>query len=162
MPIKINLKNIFMLYKVKNKLKIPKKGILWKNWRYIYFKDFINIIYFSIFLRKSYIVCRFIAENITNKKIHFSFLKKVKRLLNSFLYYGTYYNLMGIIIKVHGKFQGKLRKRRFKYIFSKTSISTLTTNVDYSLQKSYTKFGVFSIKVFFFYSKNDKQNKSKI
>ena len=56
-------------------------------------------------------------------------------------------------MKVHGKFQGKLRKRRFKYIFGKTSATTFTTFVDYSLQKSYTKFGVFSIKVSFFYSK---------
>lgn len=161
-PLKISLKNIFMLFEIKKVLKIPKKGILWKNWRYIYFKDFINIIFFSIFLRKSYILARFLSENITNKKIHFSFLKKIKRLLNNFLYYGTYYNLIGIIIKVHGKFQGKLRKRKFKYIFGKTSSSTLTTHVDFSLQKSYTKYGVFSIKVFFFYSKNDKQKTSKI
>ena len=83
---------------------------------------------------------------------NFNFLKKIKRILNNFFFYGKYYNLIGILIKVHGKFQGILRKRKFKYAYGKTSLTTLTTFVDYSLQKSYTKFGVFSIKVFLFFS----------
>ena len=85
--------------------------------------------------------------------MHFNFLKKVRRLLTNFFFYGKYYNLIGILIKVHGKFQGILRKRRFKHSYGKTNMTTLTTYVDYDLQKSYTKFGVFSIKVYFFYSK---------
>jgi ribosomal protein S3 len=83
--------------------------------------------------------------------MHFNFLKKVKRLITNFFFYGKYYSLVGILIKVHGKFQGILRKRRFKHIYGKTSMTTLTTFVDYDLQKSYTKYGVFSIKVFLFY-----------
>jgi len=105
-----------------------------------------------VFFRKSSIFASFIAKNITNKKMHFNFLKKIKRILNGFFYYGKYYNLVGILIKVHGKFQGILRKRKFKHIYGKSSMTTFTTFVDYSLQKSYTKFGVFSIKVYLFYS----------
>jgi len=85
--------------------------------------------------------------------MHFNFLKKVRRLLTNFFYYGKYCNLIGILLKVHGKFQGILRKRRFKHKYGKTNMTTFRTFVDYDLQKSYTKFGVFSIKVHLFYSK---------
>lgn len=150
---RINLKNVFTLFKVKKNLKVPKNAIIWRNWRLYFFNDFINILFFSVFFRKSSILSIFIAKNITNKKMHFNFLKKVRRLLTNFFFYGKYYNLIGILIKVHGKFQGILRKRRFKHAYGKTNMTTLTTFVDYDLQKSYTKFGVFSIKVYLFYSK---------
>ena len=149
----VHIQNVFSIFSVKKELKIPKNAILWRNGRLFFFDDLINIFFFSVFFRKSIIFSSFIAKNITNKKIHFNFLKKVKRLLNSFFYYGKYYNLIGILIKVHGKFQGILRKRRFKHVYGKTSMTTFTTFVDYSLQKSFTKYGVFSIKVYLYYSK---------
>jgi ribosomal protein S3 len=84
--------------------------------------------------------------------MHFNFLKKIKRLIHNFLNYSKY-GLIGLLIKVHGKFQGVLRKRRFKYAYGKTSMTSFNTFIDYDLQKSYTKFGVFSIKVYLMYSK---------
>lgn len=148
----IYIQNVFSIFSVKKSLKIPKNSILWKNWKLFFFNDLINIFFFSVFFRRSNIFSSFIAKNITSKKMHFNFLKKIKRLLNSFFFYGTYCNLIGILIKVHGKFQGILRKRKFKHVYGKTSKTSFTSFVDYSLQKSYTKYGVFSIKVYLFYS----------
>lgn len=144
----INIQNVFNIFSLKKELKVPKNATLWWNSRLFFFSDLINILFFSVFFRKSSIFASFIAKNITNKKMHFNFLKKIKRILNGFFYYGKYYNLVGILIK----FQGILRKRKFKHIYGKSSMTTFTTFVDYSLQKSYTKFGVFSIKVYLFYS----------
>lgn len=92
--------------------------------------------------------------------MHFNFLKKIRKILNNFFFYGKYYKLIGVLIKVHGKFQGILRKRKFKHAYGKTNLTTINTFVDYSLQKSYTKFGVFSIKVWLLYCYDDHDEKN--
>jgi len=62
-------------------------------------------------------------------------------------------NFCGVFIQVSGKFQGILRKRKFQMSFGHTSFQSVTKQVDYNLQTSFTRFGVFSIKVWLLYSK---------
>ena len=57
----------------------------------------------------------------------------------------------GICLRVHGKFKGMLRKRRFILRLGKSSVQELKVRVDYSYQQSFTRFGVFAIKVWLFY-----------
>ena len=64
-----------------------------------------------------------------------------------FFRYDKLRKFSGIFIQVNGKFQGILRKRKFKISFGYTSFQSITKQVDYHLQESFTKFGVFSIKV---------------
>jgi hypothetical protein len=140
------------MFQVKKKLKIPKRSVFWRNWRLFFFKDFINILFFSVFFKKSNLLSLFISKHITNQKTHFNFLKKIRRLLKQFFFYGKYFKLIGVLIKVSGRFQGIMRKRKFKYAYGKTHNTTFTTSVDYSLHRSFTKFGTFAIKVYYYYS----------
>lgn len=144
----IALKKVFdTVRKQELRTSIPTKGVILRSKKLFFFNDFLNIMYFTIIFKKSDILTEFISRNITNKKMHFNFLKKVKRLIYQFFYYGLRNDLKGVVFRVHGKFQGVLRKRRFFYAYGKTSTSALNTYVNYTLKKSYTRFGVFSIKV---------------
>lgn len=53
----------------------------------------------------------------------------------------------GMFIRVSGKFQGILRKRKFQISFGHTSLQSVSRYIDYSMENSFTRFGVFSIKV---------------
>jgi ribosomal protein S3 len=53
----------------------------------------------------------------------------------------------GMFIRVSGKFQGILRKRKFQISMGHTSFQSVNKHIDYSMENSFTRFGVFSIKV---------------
>jgi ribosomal protein S3 len=57
----------------------------------------------------------------------------------------------GMCIQVSGKFQGILRKRKFKISIGHTSFQSVNKYVDYSMENSFTRFGVFSIKIWSLY-----------
>lgn len=63
------------------------------------------------------------------------------------LHYEKTKAFLGLRLKVHGKFQGKLRKKKFKFYHRYISLNSVRIYVDYSLHKVFTKFGVFSVKV---------------
>jgi ribosomal protein S3 len=97
--------------------------------------------------RKSKLLALFIANNITDDKRHYNFLKKIKKIMSYYFKNDRAMNFYGIYITIHGKFQGYLRKRRFKIRFGRPGVQKLKVAVDYNLQRSFTRFGVFSIKV---------------
>lgn len=138
--------SIFKIFYFKNKIKFAQKHIS-KHSRLFFFKDFLNLFFFAVFFKKSFLLAKFISKNITNKKMHFNILKKVQRVISTLLRYGKFHHLIGLRIKVHGKFQGKLQKRKFSFFFGKPGLTTFFVKIDYNLQQSFTKFGVFSIKV---------------
>ena len=76
-----------------------------------------------------------------------SHLRNVSRLLNYLIFYETTKDFLGLRVRVAGKFQGRLRKRVFKIFRRYRGLQRLSTIVDYSINKVYTRFGVFSIKV---------------
>jgi len=54
---------------------------------------------------------------------------------------------LGFQLRVSGKLGGALRSSRFHYKFGKIKLQTLLYNFAYTFLPSFTKFGVFSIKV---------------
>lgn len=120
-----------------------------------FFSDILNILYFSFNLRNSKLLSTFISKNITDNKRHFYFLKRVRSILRYYLKFELAENFYGIYILVCGKFQGYLRKRKFSIKIGKPGIQRFKVSADYNLQNSYTRFGVFSIKVILtYYDKN--------
>lgn len=105
------------------------------------------MLYLSSYFSMSRLLSIFISKNITDKKAHFNFLKKIRTIMKLFFIHKKIKHLEGISIKVCGRFQGILRKRKFKIIMGRTSLQSFEAKIDYDLQKSYTRFGVFSIKV---------------
>lgn len=149
--VNIYFRNVLKTLNVRRLLKIPTKCRIWWLKFSPFFKDFINILYFSMNFRTSKLLALFISKNITNKKKHYNFLKKIKKIMNYFFKYDRANNFYGIYITVHGKFQGILRKRKFKIKFGRAGTQKFKVSIDYNLQKSFTRFGVFSIKVWLAY-----------
>jgi ribosomal protein S3 len=89
----------------------------------------------------------FIAKHINDKKRHYNFLKSIKRVMRFFFSHEHLRNFSGMFIQVSGKFQGILRKRKFQISTGYTSIQSVSRYVDYTMENSFTRFGVFSIKV---------------
>ena len=148
---KVVIQNILNIINPENILRIPHKALIWNWFTLFYFVDFLYIFFFSIYLKNSNLLSWFIAKYITSKKSHFFFLKKIKRLLFLYFHHGTKFDIKGVFFKVCGKFQGKLRKRKFIASYKKKSLTTFTDLVSFSISQSYTKFGVFSIKVWLIY-----------
>jgi hypothetical protein len=149
--VNIYFRNVLKTLNVRGLLKIPTNCRIWWLKFTPFFKDFINILYFSMNFRTSKLLALFISKNITNKKKHYNFLKKIKKIMNYFFKYDRANNFYGIYITVHGKFQGILRKRKFKIKFGRAGTQKFKVSIDYNLQKSFTRFGVFSIKVWLAY-----------
>jgi hypothetical protein len=130
---------------------IPDDSKVWLNSNLYYFTDLIRCFFFAMHFKNSNILCYAISKHISNKKQHFYYLKGARRLIDYFLKYESIESFLGLRIRVHGKFQGILKKRQFKMYRGYRSLHKLSTKVDYSAQRVYTKFGVFSIKVWLFY-----------
>jgi hypothetical protein len=62
-------------------------------------------------------------------------------VLHAFLYFFDFNNFL------IAHFPKNIDCRKFQIFFGHTSFQSVTTKVDYSLQESFTRFGVFSIKV---------------
>ena len=118
-----------------------------------FFTDFLHAFFFSIHFKNSHILNFVISRQITNQKSHRSHLKTVGKLLNYLIFYETTEDFLGLRVRVAGKFQGRLRKRVFKIFRRYRGLQRLATVVDYSIYKVFTRFGVFSIKVWLFFIK---------
>jgi ribosomal protein S3 len=77
-----------------------------------------------------------------------------KRIMRYFFKYEKPPNFYGIKVEVRGKFHGILRKRKFKINMGRTGINKLNIFIDYDLRRSFTRFGVFSTKVWLTYFDN--------
>ena len=147
----VYFRNILKVIKVKNQLRVPTYCRMWWLRKVFYFKDFLYILYFSIYFHTSKLLAIFIANNINDRKKHYRLLKTLKKIMRYFFIYERPKNFFGIYITVHGKFHGILRKRNFKVKFGRIGVRKFNLLVDYNLQKKFTRFGVFSIKVWLIY-----------
>ena len=151
----VYFKNIIKIFNLRFKGRIPRESRIWWLGRLPFFKDFLNIVYFSTYFHTSKVLAFYIARNITNRKKHFYLLKRLRVILNYFFQFEPSCDFRGLRITVRGKFQGILRKRRFRIKFGHPGIQELGLFMDYNLQRSFTKFGVFSIKVWLIYEHKD-------
>lgn len=149
----VSLKRICNKISPKFSLVVPRTSRMWWVSYLFYFKDLINILYFSAYFSNSNLITGFIARNILNKKNHYRLLRSIKRIINYFFWFERAPGFCGIRIRVHGKFHGILRKRKFHMRLGRTGLHTLQTRVDYSYAQSFTRFGVFSIKTWLLYIK---------
>jgi hypothetical protein len=160
-------KSIFRALKIKNRVyfsdvptsvcfinayRLPSAEFF-PNWlhKFFFFDELLSVFYYSLYYKNSELLAKFTAKNINNNKRHFNFLKRMKVVLTKLYNEARIFNLVGLFISVHGKFQGHLRKRRFKIMLGQTGRSSFDKQVAYDFKRSYTRWGVFSIKVFLFF-----------
>jgi hypothetical protein len=147
----VYFRNILKVIKLKNRLRVPTYCRMWWLRKVFYFKDFLYILYFSVYFHTSKLLATFVANNINDRKKHYRLLKTLKKIMRYFFIYERPKNFFGIYLAVHGKFHGILRKRNFKVKFGRAGVRKFNLLVDYNLQKKFTRFGVFSIKVWLIY-----------
>ena len=143
----VNLFDIKYLLNFNALSNISPYSKIFLNSRLGFFKDFLHAFFFGIHFKNSYIINFVISRQITNAKSHLTHLRNVGRLLNYLVFYETTKDFLGLRVRVAGKFQGRLRKRVFKVFMRYRGLQRLSTVVDYSINKVFTRFGVFSIKV---------------
>jgi ribosomal protein S3 len=107
--------------------------------------------YLGMELRDSSIISFFIVKHMANKRTQRYYMKGVSKLLLNFLPFIVKSTFLGFRITVCGKFQGRLRKKIFKEVAGHSSLITKSNFVHYDFKKMFSKFGVFSIKVWLFY-----------
>lgn len=71
----------------------------------------------------------------------------MRRIMKYFFWFEKSPGFCGIRFDVRGKFQGRLRKRKYNMRIGRMCMHTLKINIDYSYRQSFTRFGIFSIKV---------------
>lgn len=143
----LNLFHIPTFARFKDNTNTQPSSKLFLNAGRFYFRDVVKCFFYSIILKSSSIMCSVVGRHITNKKNHFYYLKNIKLILRYMLHYETNNNFLGIRFKVHGKFQGKLRKRIFKVYDKYISFHRIKSYVDFSFHTVYTRFGVFSVRI---------------
>jgi ribosomal protein S3 len=134
-------------------LQVAPSSRMWWLSNLFFFKDLISVIYFSVYFYNSNLLASFISRNITNSKKQYRLMKSIRRIINYFFWFERAPGFYGISISVHGKFHGILRKRKFQLRFGRIGKHTLKNRIDCSYKQSFTRFGVFSIKVWLLYNK---------
>lgn len=147
----INTVNINSFFSFSKYNKIPPYSNIVLSSGLFYYKDLVRSFFFSMYLKNSSVMCYAIGRHITNYKKHWFYVRSAKRLLNYILFYEKTKEFLGLRLKVCGKFQGKLRKKKYKFYHRYIALNAIKVYVDYSLHKVFTKFGVFSVKIWLFY-----------
>lgn len=136
----IKIKNIYLM---KNFFRVPFLGkqIMKPEFRFKFFTVFLAIAYHNSFLLAEYV-----ADLIKKGKQH---RKSLQIFTNFFerIFSPRLLLLSGFQLRVSGKLGGKLRKSKYHYKIGKVQLQTLKNPLSYCMTTSYTKFGVFSIKV---------------
>lgn len=89
----------------------------------------------------------FISKHITDKKNHYFILRHFKTLLINIILYFKIFRLQGVYFRLHGKFKGVLKKKKYIVRWGKTTFQPLKVLINFGFFLSFTKYGVFSIKV---------------
>lgn len=112
-----------------------------------FFKDFINIL--TIILKKkksSYILSHYVSTYLSSIKRHNFFLTFLKRAFNIIIF-SKLSKLQGLRIVIKGRFNGVSRAKKKIIDIGKTPSQTISTNIDYTCETSYTSNGTFGVKV---------------
>jgi len=150
----------------KNKIRIPfalqklndillKRTIKYK--RNFIFTETINLMTIIFIFRSSNILSQFIILNLktNNKKKQYQFLIYLNNILRiCFDYFKISNYIDGLKIQLSGKVYTGKRARIRTFIFGKTPLQTIKTNVEYTFNDFITKDGKFGLKVWLFYKKS--------
>ena len=106
-----------------------------------------NLLIYSYFLFKNTkLICKHLAGSLLKTNRH---IKNIQFLLNRiyYLYYQKILNFMGFKFYLSGKLNGKMKRQKYSYKIGKMLLQVINFKIMYSFFNLYTKFGVFSIKI---------------
>ena len=143
---KLNILSIFsLLPKFSIKFIKSKFFFLVKN---IYFLDTFNILLFSYIFLVSDPISLYISNRINNfRRTHYPILFTLKKLI-FFMNSSKIFDVFGFYLEIRGKLNNNRRKKLYLIGLGNYSNRRLYTNSSFSKSISYTRFGVFGIKVF--------------
>ena len=106
-----------------------------------------NLLIYSYFLFKNTkLICKHLGASLLKTNRH---VKNIQFLLNRlyYLYYQKILNFMGFKFYLSGKLNGKMKRQKYSYKIGKMLLQVINLKILYTFFNLYTKFGVFSIKV---------------
>ena len=161
-------KNISNFFKIKKVFIFSFKGITYKSRNkrflryylknYIFRKNFskiVDLVSFSLINKSSKLLSLGIAEILKKEIKHnqvFSLLNKI--LFTYFKYFFLTKNkslLKGYRIEIKGKINGRPRKKKRVISNGSMPFSSSDANISYFFSESFTKYGIFGIKVWLFF-----------
>lgn len=130
-----------------NKLYLYKKKELYKVKE---FKKEMIFYYIVFYLKSAEFLCKYIGSVLVKNKYH---LKNLRYYLNNIykLYFIRLINFYGLKLYLNGKLNGKMRKQKYFYKIGKVLLNTFKTKLQFYFLPLYTKYGIFSIKVWLSY-----------
>jgi ribosomal protein S3 len=142
-----SIQNVALLKIIKQQsLKIAIKEL--NNYsRENFFKETIEILILMCFNKNmAILLCKFIIFQMQHMKRHNNFLIFLKRALLIFI--GVRYSkLLGVKITISGRFNGVPRAKSRTLHAGTVPLQTRKLGIDYYSDRSYTKYGVFGIKI---------------
>lgn len=110
-----------------------------------------SLLLFIFFLfRHTELITRVFGYMLLKTKKHIKnisiFIKKIYKL-----YFNKIINFKGYKIAICGKLNGKMKRQKYKFKIGKIMLNSLHCRIDYFYLPLYTKYGVFSIKIWLNY-----------
>ena len=136
-----NLKFTKFLNHYENTLFLKKN----KN-KKIMLKRYNLLLYVYMYLKNINLFSAHIGSVLLKSNRH---IKSIQFLLNRFytLYYQQILNFKGLKLYISGKLNGKMKRQKYSYKIGKMLLNTLNFKVYYTFMPVYTKFGVFSVRI---------------
>ena len=145
---KISL-NIYLvnILNVLHNMYIFKKKKLYKSKE---LRKKIMFYYISFYLKSAEFLCKYFGSILLTGKYH---LRMIRYCLNNIykLYLIQLINFYGFKLHISGKLNGKMRKSKYFYKIGKMLLNTFKTKLQCYFLPLYTKYGIFSIKVWLSY-----------
>lgn len=153
------VKNVFIFCYRRNNYKKFYKRFIRKNFKKIfykkYFKNVSKVVAQSLINKSAKLLSVGISVLFKREKKHTRFLGNLKNILNKFFKFfkskKKKFLLRGYRIEIKGKINGKPRKKKKIISHGPMPFSSLNSNLKYFFSESFTKYGVFGIKVWFFF-----------
>ena len=139
----LRLENALFSYGLYRRYKMPKKDSK---------LDFLCFI--AIQFCTSELLGNYLCRNLSLVKNHFRVLRKFMSTVEKF-YLKSRFNFYGLLIRIAGKLQGKMRKSKYQYKIGKANRQVFKIPISYFFGISVTRFGVLSIKVWLFFYENN-------
>lgn len=141
----IFITNIFLKKGSILKTRLGKTFFDRQEFRYVFY-----ILLLSTQYNQSKIITDYVALKIKQTKSHRKILRDFVGLAE-FFFFKNFIHMLGFLLRVTGKLNGKMRKSKYHFNLGKVCQQTLNIGLSYNLSLSYTKFGIISIKVWLFH-----------
>jgi hypothetical protein len=130
-----------------------KKNIIYLSFKWKYFKWFERFLAYTIVISSKYFNSQLLAKYISNfilvSKNHFRDLKIFVDYFRKFVDKNIF-SMFGVLLRLTGKVGGRMRKRKYQVKLGQTPSLTFDFKISYCQSLSFTRFGVISIKLWFF------------